>query len=84
MTGLLTEIRDGLSRPPFEVPKASIAKDALRKFVMKLAGSAGEGLGKTITWGARMALVMFAMNILRDLGFTVDDLVRIAEKVLPR
>lgn len=57
-----------------ERQKSSLAKDALREFVMRMAGEMGSGLGKTAALGAKLTVGYFAINILKDLGVPVDDL----------
>lgn len=57
-----------------EKQKTSLAKDALREFVMKMAGEMGSGLGRTAALGAKLTVGYFAINILKDLGVPVDDL----------
>ncbi|MBI5121391.1 MAG: pentapeptide repeat-containing protein [Rhodospirillales bacterium] len=54
-----------------EKQKSSLAKDALREFVMKMAGSSGTVLGN---WGTKLALGMVAIQILASFGIGVDGL----------
>lgn len=44
----------------------NLAELALRSFVGKLSESLAEGVSKTITWGAKLALAWFAVGILKD------------------
>lgn len=85
LSRILVDIRDELQRPEPSQPRATLAKDALREFVLKLSGSFGEGLGKTVTWGTRAAMFWFAVNILKDLGVPVDEFIKaFSGNILPK
>lgn len=85
LTASLEELRKRASGSEAEKsPESSLAKDALREFVMKLSGKIGDGVGETVTWGTRLALGYFAIGILRDLNIPVSGLLQsLSDSVLP-
>lgn len=76
LTDVLEGIRDALEKgeQPSEIKTTRLAGDALHEFVMKMAGALGDGFGKTITFGARLALAWFAIHILKDMGLPIEHL----------
>jgi len=56
LTDVLKQIEAGLSSDQKQTVKNSLAKEALREFVLKLSGSAGTSIGKSVGVATQVAL----------------------------
>jgi len=68
---------------PSNQSNTPIRVDALREFALKFSGSLGEGLGKTLSYGTRLALLVPLFNILNYSGFPIDSLIECLDKKAP-
>lgn len=60
-----------------------LPEQALREFVLKLCGAAGEGVGKTIAWTTRVFLAWLVIHLLQSAGHPIDSFIGLIQKNLP-
>jgi hypothetical protein len=78
LVSALNDLRELLAQKtvPKKPKEISIARKALQKFSMSLAGTLGHGLGHTVTWGTRLALGYVTVAILKDLNVPVQSIIQ--------
>jgi len=84
LTIVLRSLQKEFESKKNEVVKPSLASEGLREFVLKLCGSAGTGIGKSIAVATQLALAYCAINILKELGMPVNDLYQKASLLITK
>ncbi len=84
LTLALRELKNEITETRDDKINSSLAKEALREFVLRLCGSAGSNIGKSVAVATQVALAYCAIDILKELGVPVNDLYQKAYQLITK